>query len=170
VEQVDCLGDFHSNFWEISMRTLLTVGAVVVGLLAAGASPALAAKGVKKNGEQKVHGVVVSVHHHDAKAGGANSGNEGEITIKVHSHKKKGQAAAKGGKKAGSKTERFTVGKETRFEVTNGKQHHAATFADVKPGEHVVIEHKGHHAEKVTIHHHSAKKKPATKPKAPKIK
>jgi hypothetical protein len=152
------------------MRTMLTVGAIVVGLLAAGASPVFAAKGVKKNGEQKVHGVVVSVHHHDAKAGSANSGHEGEITIKVHSHKKKGQAAAKGGKKAGSKTERFTVGKETKFEVSSGKQHHAGSFADVKPGEHVTIEHKGHHAEKVTIHHQSSKKKPPAKPKTPKVK
>jgi hypothetical protein len=152
-------------FPENSMRTMLMVGALVMGLVAVGASPAFAAKGVKKNGEQKVHGIVVEVHH-DAKAGSGNSaGHEGEIAIKVHT--KKGKS---GGKNAASKTERFTVGKETKFEAITGKQHQAATFADVKPGEHVVIEHKGQHADKVTIHHHSAKKKPATKPKAPKIK
>ena len=147
------------------MRTMLMVGGLVMGLVAVGASPAFAAKGVKKNGEQKVHGIVVEVRH-DAKAGSGNSGgHEGEITIKVHT--KKGKS---GGKNAASKTERFTVSKETKFESTNGKQHHAATFADVKPGEHVAIEHKGHHADKVTIQHHNAKKKPGTKPKAPKIK
>ncbi|HLW66930.1 MAG TPA: hypothetical protein VKS79_16565 [Gemmataceae bacterium] len=146
------------------MRTMLTVGAVVVGLLAAGVSPAFAAKGVKKSENHPVHGVVVSVNHGDAKAGSANAGgHEGEITVKVHSHKKKGKGAAKAGKKSSTKTEQFTVGKETKFEVVNGKQHRAGTFADVKPGEHVVISHNGRKAEKVIIHSHSTKKKPKKK-------
>jgi hypothetical protein len=149
---------------------MLTVGALVVGVLALGASPALAAKGVKKSGEHKVHGIVESVHHDAKAAAGGSGGQEGEITVKVRNNKKKGQAAAKGSKKAGAKTERFTVGKETKFEATNGKQHHAVTFAAVKPGEHVVIEAKGHHAEKVTIHHHSGKKGAKAKAKTPKIK
>jgi hypothetical protein len=150
------------------MRTILTSAALAFGLLVAGVAPAFAAKGVKKNqsASQTVHGVVVNVSHHNAKAGSAGAGHEGEITIKVHSHKKKGQAASTG-KKAKSKTEKFTVGKETTFEVVQGKQHHPASFAAVKPGEHVAITHKGHHAEKVTIHVHSTKKSTKKTPNTP---
>jgi len=149
------------------MRTMFTTVALTFGLLVAGVSPAFAAKGVKKNGSttHKVHGVVTEVSHAKGKSG--NTAHEGEITVKVHQGKKKGQPAASG-KKTSAKTEKFTVGKETQFVVVKGKQQHASSFAAVKVGEHVTVMAKGHHAESVVIHEHSGKKKPPVTPKKPK--
>jgi hypothetical protein len=127
------------------VRSLITSAAVVLGLLSAGASPAFAAKGVKKKGVHHVHGVVTQVNHHKGQKGG------GEFFVKTHHHKKKGQAAAVGQKGAGQ-THKFTFGAGTRFTVVNKKQQGQAGANALRAGEHVMITHKGNHAEVVAIH------------------
>ncbi len=147
------------------MRLLFTSAALIFGLLSSGANSAFAAKGVKKkatNGSHQAHGVVTHVHHHK---GVTANGHIGEITIKTHHHKKKGQAAAKGNKVSGH-THKFSVGTSTKFSVAHGKQHTAASFAAIHKGEHVSIVHKGNHASSVTVHKHTTKgNKVAGKPK-----
>ncbi len=140
------------------MRTLLTSAAVIFGLLGAGAAPAFAAKGVKKNpvnGVHHVHGVVTHVHHHKAKNA---AGHVGEITVKTHHHKKKGQPAATG-KKVTNHTHKYSVGSNTKFTIVHKRQHTPAAFAAVHVGEHVTLTTKGNHAESVAIHNHTKKKK-----------
>jgi len=139
------------------VRTLLTAVAVALGLLGAGAAPALAAKGVKKNavnGTHHVHGVVTQVHHHNGRNG---AGHIGEITVKTHHSKKKGQPAV-AGKKA-NHTHTFTVGSNTKFIAHNKQQQVPVGFAAVRAGEHVAIVAKGRHAETVSIRVHTRKKK-----------
>jgi hypothetical protein len=135
------------------VRTLLTSVAVAFGLLCAGTAPALAAKGVKKkpvNGVHHVHGVVTHVQHHNGRNG---AGHIGEITVKTHHNKKKGQPAA-AGKKA-NHTHKFSVGSNTKFVAHNRNQQAQVGFAAVRPGEHVTITAKGQHAEMVGIHVHT---------------
>jgi hypothetical protein len=148
---------FHLQVPEPLVRTLLTSAAVVLGLLGAGAAPALAAKGVKKNavnGVHHVHGVVTHVQHHNGKNG---VGHIGEITVKTQNNKKKGQPAAAG--KQASHTHKFSVSSSTRFTAHNKKQQVPVTFAAVHAGEHVTITAKGQHAEAVAIHVQAKKKK-----------
>lgn len=138
------------------MRSLLTSTVLLIGFLTLGASPAFAAKGVKKkptNGVHVVHGVVTQVHHDKAKT---SAGHIGEITIKTTHSKKKGKSATAGGKSA-SHTQKFSVGSGTKFEQAHGKQVTPAHFAAVHAGEHVAIQAKGNHAELVAIHHHAKK-------------
>ena len=148
------------------MRLFITSAALIVGLFGAGSSTAFAAKGVKKTATPGVaHGVVTHVEHHKVK--GPN-GHIGEITIKTHHSKKKGQPAV-AGKKVSGHTHKFTIGANTTFSHSNGKQQTPATFAAVHQGEHVAITHTGHHASSVKIHTHAAKKanpKKANKKKA----
>jgi hypothetical protein len=135
------------------MRILFCL-ALTVGLIGAGASPAFAAKGVKKvpvNGVHEVHGVVTHVQHHKGKAA---NGHIGEITIKTHHKKKKAGAVA-----VKTVTHKFSVGKNTHFSLVHGKQHHAGNFAEVHDGEHVTIKEKDGHAESVAIHVQSIKRK-----------
>jgi len=150
------------------MRLLFTSAALIFGLLGVGASPALAAKGVKKkpvNGAQHAHGVVTHVHHHPAKT---SAGHIGEITIKTHHHKKKGQPAVAGKKL--SHTHKYTVGQNTTFATVQGKKHQPASFAAVHVGEHVVISHNGNHANSVHIHKHVVKKAPKANKKTQTLK
>ena len=140
------------------MRAFLISAALIAGLLGVGVSPALAAKGVKKNnvnGMHHVHGVVTNVHHHKARTA---AGHIGEITIKVQHHKKKGQPAVNG-KKANGQTHTFAVVAGTQFTSVHGKQHRPSAFAAIRPGEHVSILAKGNLAESVAIHHHAKGKK-----------
>ena len=138
------------------MRTFGTAFALVVGLLFTGATPAFAAKGVKKNASPDVvHGVVVSVVHHKETKKNTNTG---EVTIKTKHSKKKGQPAAKGAKTS-KHTHKFTLGKNTTYTSMHGKTSAPATAAALKAGEHVAITHKANHAESVVIHHKHAKKK-----------
>ncbi len=138
------------------MRTLITLAAVIIGLLGAGSTPAFASKGVKKNpanGVHHVYGVVTHVHHHRGK----NSvGHIGEITIKTHHHKKKGQPAATG-KKVAIHTHKYSIGTGTKFTMFKNKQHLPTTFAAAHVGEHVVLTTRGNHAEAVAIHTHTKK-------------
>ena len=143
---------------ENRVRTLITSAAVIFGLLGAGAAPALAAKGVKKNpvnGVHHVHGVVTHVQHHKAKN---SAGHVAEITVKTHHHKKKGQPASTG-KKVTGHTHKYSVGTNTKVTHVNNKQHTPATVAAIHAGEHVSLNTKGTHAEAVAIHHHTKKKK-----------
>jgi hypothetical protein len=123
-------------------RNLLVVVGLVVGL-SAGAPSAHAGKGVKKKGEHVVHGTVVHVEHKGE--------HHGEITVKVHHHKKKN------GQPAHRHEHKFAVQQNTHFFVRHGKEEHAARFAAVKKGEHVAIRAKEHHAEQVVIHRHAHK-------------
>ncbi len=140
------------------MRTLITAAAVIFGLLSAGAAPALAGKGVKKNQANGVHhvqGVVTHVQHHKGKNAG---GHLGEITVKTHHSKKKGQPAA-AGKKATHHTHKFIVTSTTKFTHGNKNQQGPASFTSVRVGEHVTVTEKGNRAEVVAIHAHTKKKK-----------
>jgi hypothetical protein len=139
------------------MRLIITSAALIFGLLGAGASPAFAAKGVKKktpNGVHQTHGVVTHVQHHKTKNA---AGHIGEITIKTHASKKKGQQAAAGNKASGQ-THKFSVGANTSFSIVQGKNHQPASFTALRTGEHVSISHTGSHANSVQIHSHNVKK------------
>jgi hypothetical protein len=125
----------------MKLRIPLVVG-LVVGLAAAVPS-AHAAKGVKKKGDHWVNGTVLHVDHKGQ--------HEGEITVKVHHHKKKSQGATGQGHK-------LAVHQGTRFVTRQGDKERAASFAAVKNGEHVSVEVKSHRAEMVVIHHHHHKK------------
>ncbi|WP_157369806.1 hypothetical protein [Zavarzinella formosa] len=135
------------------MRTLLTSAMLIVGLLCVSATPAFAAKGVKKkpqNGIHHIRGVVVQVHHHPK---ATSAGHIGEITVKTHHRKKKSGSAAKGAKVSGH-IHKLSVGSNTKFSSHKGKLKTPASFAAVHRGEHVMISAKGGHAEAVAILHH----------------
>src|SRR4051794_22390231 len=105
-----------------SLTAALIVGALT---LTVGASPALAAKGVKKNAEHKHHGKVVSV-----------SGNSFVIHVHHH-HKKKKQATANpAAKTAGKKGHDLTlkVNSSTKFETAKKGVKAPASFSSLKPG------------------------------------
>jgi hypothetical protein len=141
------------------MRGLITTFAVLIGFLATGATPAFAAKGVKKkDGSEAVHkGVIVSItpiqgQATGVKKKGANNANNviAEITIKAHHAKKKSQPAAKGGK-TGQHLHKFTIHKDTKFTLQTGKQQAPASLAVARVGEHVHITSKNMRAEHVTL-------------------
>jgi hypothetical protein len=136
----------------MKLRNLFVVVGLAVGL-AAGAPSAHAAKGVKKKNEHLVNGTVVRVEHKDQ--------HEGEITVKVHHHKKKSQPGH-------GHERRFHVHRNTQFIARHGDKEHVTHFAAVKQGEHVTVHAKAHHAEMVVIHHHHHKKagNPAANPAA----
>jgi len=173
----------------MKMRNLFLVLGLVFGLLAAGASSAHAAKGVKKKGEHTIKGTVVHIATSTKKGV-----NHAEITVKVHHHKKKVQTnttpnvpatnpkapAVKTPKVPATTTpkvpanpgqtvhhhhhHKFTVTSSTQHFITDGKTMQPTTFAAVHKGSHVAITAKGHHADKIVIHHHHSKKPPASKP------
>jgi hypothetical protein len=129
----------------VTLRNLALLA--VAAALTLGAGNAQAGKGVKKNGEHALKGVVVSVQ----------PGKDGlSFTIKTHGKKGgkgAGKAAKAGGKAAkGGQMVTIHVTAQTQFEVVHKKQMRAATAAALKPGEHVVVE-GGHTAKKVIIHH-----------------
>ncbi len=146
----------------MNLRTCFVVLGLVLGVAVA-APQAFAAKGVKKNttGEHLIHGTVTHVEH--------KSLNHGEITVKTHHNKKKGQPAVAGVKVAHAHHHKFSVGPNTRFVVVHGQTATAATFAAVHKGEHVEILARGHHAETVTIHHHHAVTTTMVKPTVKKV-
>ena len=132
------------------MARFLNGMTVLGGLLALGlcATPAMAAKGIKKNQEHHISGKVVSVQP-------AGKGKEGTLTIHVTHHKhKKGTAVAT--TKGTNKT--FTINAHTKVDV--GPKGKNLGLSALRPGEHVTVFAHQHHADKVVIHHH---KKTATK-------
>jgi hypothetical protein len=133
-------------------RSLLVLG--LVATLALGASAAEAGKG-KKKGQHAVKGVVESVDRDADK-------DAGTITVKVH--KKTKDAAAN----AVAEEKKFRVTAQTKFEKVRGKKGDRetvpATFADVRPGEHVAIvpeSGEARTAAKVLIHGKGKKKNKA---------
>ncbi len=135
----------------MNLRTYFAVLGIVLGIAVA-APQAFAAKGVKKNttGEHLIHGTVTHVEH--------KGDHHGEITVKTHHHKKKGQPAVAGVKAEQAHHHKFSVSPNTKFIVVHGQDANAATFAAVHKGEHVEILAHEHHAEMVTIHHHAVAK------------
>ena len=132
------------------LYTAAVLGAVA--MLGISASPASAAKGVKKTGEHHVHGTVVSVQH-------AAKGKHGTLTIRVAHHKhKKGQKAVNGAHAKKGATQTFTIDHHTRVDgAGNGKNGLHA----LRPGEHVTVAAHHHHADRVTVNHakvHAKKK------------
>ncbi len=125
------------------LRSLLIVGGLILGV-AVIAPQAQAAKGVKKKGDHWVHGTVIHVEH-----------RVGEVTVKVHHAKKK--VAVIAGHPAVTHQDRFLVTQQTQLFVKQGQVEQPTTFLAVRVGEHVSILAKGHHAEKVVIHHHLKK-------------
>jgi len=131
----------------MQLRSLLIVAGLTVGLAVA-VPQALAAKGVKKKGDHWVHGTVTHVEHR--------ANNTGEITVKTHHARKKVVVVA--GQPAPTHHHRFLVSQQTQFLSKHGQVEKATSFAAVKNGEHVSILVRGHHAEKVVIHHPHHKK------------
>jgi hypothetical protein len=121
------------------------------------ASPAPAAKGVKKTQEHHIRGKVVSIQTANANVKGNAKGKaapHATLTIHVSNHKhKKGQnpAVAKGSMHT------FHVTMHTRVDA--GKNARGAGVAALRPGEHVTVFAHNHHADKVVIHQPPAKKK-----------
>jgi len=134
------------------MRTLFCL-ALTVGLIGAGASPAFAAKGVKKNANEthEFHGVVIHVQHHKGKVA---NGHIGEITIKTHHKKKKAGAVV-----VKASHHKFSVSNNTQFVLVHNKLLQPGKFGEVHDGEHVTIKEKDGHAELVAIHRHVIKRK-----------
>jgi hypothetical protein len=138
----------------------LTQAASILGAIAVFAicaSPAPAAKGVKKTQEHHILGKVVSVQTANANVKGNAKGKaaaHATLTIHVSHHKhKKGQnvAVAKGS------THTFQITMHTRVDA--GKKGQGAGVAALRPGEHVTVFAHHHHADKVVIHQPPAKKK-----------
>ena len=122
----------------VRLFNVATVLAAVV-ILALCASPAPAAKGVKKTGEHHVKGTVVSVQP------GKHVGHF-HLTIRVTHHKlKKGQVVVQ--KKA---THTFTMTSNTRM---HGVPLNQPALAALHTGAHVTVAAHQHHADAVTIHH-----------------
>jgi hypothetical protein len=122
-------------------KTATVLGAVL--MFGVCATPAPAAKGVKKTGEHHVRGTVVSVTH-DKKG-------HGTLTVRVTHHKhKKGQTALQ---KHANHT--FTLNHHTHV---HGASKGRTGLAALHTGEHVTVAAHHHHADQVTIHHHHKKK------------
>jgi hypothetical protein len=133
----------------------LGVGAILLGLLAAG-SFAAAPPNTKKH-HHVITGTVTEVDH--------NKGKKGHGLIKVRTHHHTGNSTAK------TKAEHVVtvhVNSQTRFEkeTHTGKGKGGATrdvlahFRDVEPGMHVRVKtDHNHHAQEVTILVHHAKNK-----------
>lgn len=132
------------------MSRLFTGTMLVASLIALGlfATPAPAAKGVKKTEEHHVSGKIVSVQP-------AGKGGQGSLVLHVTHHKhKKGTpiTVVKGTNKT------FTINKMTKVDGHMGK---ATGLAALRAGEHVTVFSHKQHADVVVIHHH--KKKGAAK-------
>jgi hypothetical protein len=130
------------------MFRLLNAATVAAVALTLGfcATPAPAAKGVKKNGEHHVTGKIVAVHHGKAGAGGT-------LIVHVPHHKqKKGLGVVV--KKGHDHT--FTINPNTRvMGVPAGRPQ---GIAALHAGQHVTVHAHRHHADAVAIHHHHKKK------------
>ena len=119
------------------IRSAAVLGAVLMSAVCA--SPAPAAKGVKKTGEQHLSGKIVAVHH--GKKG------HGTITVQVTNHKQKKTVAAP---RQIVHTRTFTVTHATRIHgAANGRQ----GFTALRAGEHVTIAAHHQHADRITIQH-----------------
>lgn len=119
------------------------LGAILI--LAIGAAPAPAAKGVKKSGERQFKGTVVSVHR-------SNKGAAGTLTIRVtHKKRKKGQNAGnQGNRNQGTAQKTFNIDQRTRVQGgTNGQQNQLGALRN---GERVTVFEHGRHADRVVIH------------------
>jgi hypothetical protein len=135
----------------MKLRSHLTVLGLAVALIAAGASPALAAKGVKKNKkgtttEHQHHGVVVHVDH-----------KKGLLEIRSHhkgSKKKNGKVA-----KGATHLHRYTVTASTKVFSQHGKKRTPSNFSHVRKGEHVSVASHNGHADIIVIHHRTKGKK-----------
>lgn len=117
------------------MRAVAVVGAVA--LLAICAAPAPAAKGIKKTGERRVSGRIVSVHH-------GKKGN-GTISIQVTHHKQRKGVA---GQARRGLTQTFSVNHGTRVQ---GRANGQLGLAALHAGEYVTIAAHQHHADLITI-------------------
>jgi hypothetical protein len=132
----------------VTLRNFALLAVAVA--LSAGAGNAQAGKGVKKNGQHELRGVVVAVQ------GGKGGGS---FTIKTHAKKggKGGANAAKAGGKGGKankggNTKTINFGAQTKFELVHNKQGRPASAAALRPGEHVSVKAGGNTAERVVIH------------------
>ena len=139
---------------------LLGVVVAVLALAVAASSAQAAGKGKKHKTVHAIHGVVKAVEKDK---------DGGKITVLVgehaHHHKKGGSVTTTAAAKpAVEKTIKVTP--ETKFVSMSGKKgakvETAATFANLKDGDHVLIAAKGAKAETVTFsagHHHKKGKK-----------
>ena len=126
------------------LKGMTVLGAITV--VAVCASPAPAAKGLKKTHEHLFWGTVISVHHAHKK------GHHGNVTIRVTKHKhRKGLNVAKVVERT------FTINRHTHVVGTEHMRVHG--LAALHPGEHVTVFAHHHHADRIVIHHHHRKAK-----------
>ena len=142
---------------EIHMIYLLKPASIlgVLAILAIGASPAPAAKGVKKTQEHHIQGRVVSVQTVPGNVKGK-KGPHAILTIHVthHKHKKNQNANAVVAK---GMTHTFNITMRSRIDVNQNVK--GVGIAALRPGEHVTVFAHHHHADKVVIHHDANMKK-----------
>jgi hypothetical protein len=122
----------------LTKAAIVLTGIAITGLCA---SPAPAAKGIKKHQEHHIRGTIVSVHH-------GKQGTPGSVTIHVTHHKhKKGTTAIV--HKGANHT--LTVDRHTHV-------HNAANLPvghmALHKGEHVTVATHNGHADQIRIHHH----------------
>jgi hypothetical protein len=134
----------------------------VIAVLAIGASPAPAAKGVKKNHEHHIRGKVVSVQSVKGQ-----KGPHATLTIQVTHHKhKKNQNANAVVAQAGTRTYQLTTA--SRINVNNVKNGNNVNNVNnnngslgigaLRPGAHVTVFAHHHHADRVVINHSMKRK------------
>jgi hypothetical protein len=128
---------------------LIAVGLAVGSLMLADAASACKGTTQSANRGQGIHGRIVSV-------------NNNSITVAMHQHHKKGQAAGVAAKAAQPMTQTFQIGANTQVAFVGGKNAKLATVNDLKAGEEVAIEGPGGMAQKIAIMHHEHHKKGAS--------
>lgn len=138
------------------MKSVVIASAVALGLIGLTASPAAAAKGVKKAKPaataQHVSGVVTRVQQPVGKGG------VGSVTVTATGSKKKGPAAANGGKAAGQ-VHTFTLTPTTAVVAGHNGQVRAVPHSALAVGEHVTVQANSDGTQKVTIHTPAIKRK-----------
>jgi hypothetical protein len=142
---------------QIMARLLKTASILgVIAVLALGASPAPAAKGVKKTHEHHIRGKVVSVQSVKG-----HKGPNATLTIQVTHHKhKKNQHANAVVAQAGTRTFHLTTA--SRINVNNngknGNNNGSLGIGALRPGSHVTVFAHHHHADRVVIDHSMKRK------------
>jgi hypothetical protein len=133
----------------------------VFAILAFGASPAPAAKGVKKTQEHHIRGTVVSVQTMNGNAKGKKA-SHAILTIQVthHKHKKnQNQNANANAAVAKGTTHTFQITTKSRLDVNQNVK--GVGIAALRPGQHVTVFAHNHHADRVVIEHNANGKKKA---------
>jgi len=136
-----------------------------IAILAIGASPAPAAKGVKKTQENHIQGTVVSVQTMNGNAKGK-KGPHAILTIQVthQKHKKNQNANVNANANANAAvangtTQTFNITTKSRLDVNQNVK--GVGIAALRPGQQVTVFAHNHHADRVVIQQNANGKKKA---------